>query len=444
MKNKLLLIFSIFVLVLNTHVQSQTNYTNPPSNSFDNYNFNVLNAYIGYMKDIRIRTKIPFSESINTTLTLKGYDGNASYLEMDLKISWFNWGGGIYSLNASSAGQIVPEIKMNVDQDGYTNIYLSGNYYVDFNFSITATANNSKNYVNPAWFTEWEIIDEPLQGNIVADASISNSFGNINASYISSYNGYVHNLSSSSLNSFNVTISQKLGIGTSSPLGRLQVKGQLSEWDGATRMYLTNNASSHGRTNLILTGRVDAGNDDWYFGSNARNSIVFNTNSGGFVGAVGTERYSIQLNGANHNLGFLSTAKANVPVMVLTQTGNVGIGTVSPQALLSVNGTAMAKKVKVSIASTDWPDYVFKPTYQLRTLSKLEEFIKHNKHLPDVPSADEVGKNGVDLGENQAILLKKIEELTLYVIEQNKKSAELSKKIAILESKMNSINKRKK
>ena len=333
---------------------------------------------------------------------------------------------------------------MNVDQDGYTNIYLSGNYYVDFNFSITATANNSKNYVNPAWFTEWEIIDEPLQGNIVADASISNSFGNINASYISSYNGYVHNLSSSSLNSFNVTISQKLGIGTSSPLGRLQVKGQLSEWDGATRMYLTNNASSHGRTNLILTGRVDAGNDDWYFGSNARNSIVFNTNSGGFVGAVGTERYSIQLNGANHNLGFLSTAKANVPVMVLTQTGNVGIGTVSPQALLSVNGTAMAKKVKVSIASTDWPDYVFKPTYQLRTLSKLEEFIKHNKHLPDVPSADEVGKNGVDLGENQAILLKKIEELTLYVIEQNKKSAELSKKIAILESKMNSINKRKK
>jgi len=101
--------------------------------------------------------------------------------------------------------------------------------------------------------------------------------------------------------------------------------------------------------------------------------------------------------------------------------GSVSIGTpnIDPNSVINANGTIRSKKVKVE--ATDWPDYVFEPNFQLRPLHELESYIKVNKHLPEVPSAQEVEKDGLDLGQMDATLLKKIEELTLYTIEQEKK-----------------------
>ncbi len=96
--------------------------------------------------------------------------------------------------------------------------------------------------------------------------------------------------------------------------------------------------------------------------------------------------------------------------------GNVGIGTISPKAKLSVNGEIRAKEVKV-LAKIDVPDYVFEPDYELRTLKETKEYIEENKHLPEIPSAKEIGANGINVGEMNMRLLKKIEELTLYQIE---------------------------
>lgn len=123
--------------------------------------------------------------------------------------------------------------------------------------------------------------------------------------------------------------------------------------------------------------------------------------------------------------------------------GNVGIGTSNPTEILSVKGTVLATKVKVSAItnSIDWPDYVFDKKYKLPSLKEIEKYIKLNNHLPNVPSAKEVKKNGIDLGDNQALFLKKIEELTLLMIEQNKKIDIQNKKTQKLENSFSKINK---
>ena len=99
--------------------------------------------------------------------------------------------------------------------------------------------------------------------------------------------------------------------------------------------------------------------------------------------------------------------------------GNVGIGTLSPTEKLSVNGKIRAKEVKVEAAN--WPDYVFQKEYPLLSLRELETYIKTNGHLPELPTAKEVESNGFELGEMNKQLVKKIEELTLYLIDKDKK-----------------------
>ncbi|WP_421876502.1 hypothetical protein [Marinoscillum sp.] len=97
---------------------------------------------------------------------------------------------------------------------------------------------------------------------------------------------------------------------------------------------------------------------------------------------------------------------------------NVGIGVLNPSEKLEVNGTIRTKEVKVEASS--WPDYVFAEGYDLMTLGEISEYIAENQHLPGLPSAEEVAIEGVALGEMNATLLEKIEELTLHQIEQHK------------------------
>ncbi|WP_320052058.1 hypothetical protein [uncultured Acetobacteroides sp.] len=106
------------------------------------------------------------------------------------------------------------------------------------------------------------------------------------------------------------------------------------------------------------------------------------------------------------------------PNGVWNEDGNVGIGVFSPKNRLDVNGTIRAKEVKVE---SGWADFVFKPDYQLKPLAEVEQFITANGHLPEIPTAKEVEQNGVSLGKMNAKLLQKVEELTLYIINQNKR-----------------------
>ncbi|EFK58567.1 hypothetical protein ACFU8T_13375 [Sphingobacterium spiritivorum] len=111
--------------------------------------------------------------------------------------------------------------------------------------------------------------------------------------------------------------------------------------------------------------------------------------------------------------------------LTILTNGNVGIGTEDPTERLSVNGNIRAKEIKVE--TNNWPDYIFEEEYKLKSLSEVETFIKTNKHLPDVPSAREIEEEGLSLGEMNKLMMKKIEELTLYLIEKDKEIQRLNK-----------------
>lgn len=102
-------------------------------------------------------------------------------------------------------------------------------------------------------------------------------------------------------------------------------------------------------------------------------------------------------------------------------------------AMLSVDGKFVCTSAYVFNENTKWADYVFEPTYKLAPLSEVEAFVKEHKHLPEVPSAKEVEKNGINVGDMDAVLLKKIEELTLYMIELKKENAEMKKELELLQ-----------
>ena len=125
------------------------------------------------------------------------------------------------------------------------------------------------------------------------------------------------------------------------------------------------------------------------------------------------------MTGQGNNLRFITNNGSYLERMRILPNGNVGINTKNPAYTLSVNGTIGAQEVNVT--ATGWADYVFKPEYKLMPLSEVEAFINKNGHLPNVPKEMEVLEHGVNLLEMNKVLLEKVEELTLYVIELEKK-----------------------
>jgi len=158
-----------------------------------------------------------------------------------------------------------------------------------------------------------------------------------------------------------------------------------------------------------------------------------------------TDKGDIKLvTGNNPGLGMTGKIKfitglGLTPNVTIDENGNMAIGTESAGSWkLAVNGAMRAKEVKVE---TGWSDFVFEEDYALPTLEEVEKHIKEKGHLKDIPSAEEVAKNGIFLGEMDSKLLQKIEELTLYIIEQNKKLEAQQAEINELRAKIDSVEK---
>ncbi len=191
-----------------------------------------------------------------------------------------------------------------------------------------------------------------------------------------------------------MTTNQKVGIGTSTPANRLTIAGTQGD------IHIGDALFGQGYNGIWLNGSTN-GLDYNFISKATDNNLYINRPAGAGI-------YFRQ---------------SNQDQVIIAPNGNMGIGTMSPQGKLAVNGDIFAKKVKVT--QTGWPDYVFEHDYPLPPLAQVERYVRENKHLPNVPSAASVEKEGLDLGDTQAVLLKKIEELTLYILQLNKRIADL-------------------
>jgi hypothetical protein len=206
--------------------------------------------------------------------------------------------------------------------------------------------------------------------------------------------------------------SGKVGVGTSTPSTKFSIKSD---------SYYPNAGFS------ILSG----------FSSN----IMYLNCTGGTADITATNLTGLNLPNLYFHTGINQTT-------IIRADGNVGIGTSlanNPNGYkLGVKGRIGAHEVQVENTSSAWADYVFEPTYKLMPILEVESFINTNKHLPEVPSALEVNENGGhNLGEMDVLLLKKVEELTLYLIDQGKQIENLKKENEEQRRQIESLSKSK-
>lgn len=128
------------------------------------------------------------------------------------------------------------------------------------------------------------------------------------------------------------------------------------------------------------------------------------------------------------------TQQFSASAITILANGNVGIGCTTPSVLLAVNGKIQANEIEIKAAPCS--DYVFDSEYNLKSLDEVEQYIKTNKHLPEVPSAKEFSENGYSVNQMDDLLLRKVEELTLYIIEQNKRIEAVENENAELKSQI--------
>jgi hypothetical protein len=227
-----------------------------------------------------------------------------------------------------------------------------------------------------------------------------------------------------------VTSGGNVGIRTANPIEAIDVAGHMRlgyEIDnGDAWLYARSNQTSFGASSILYIG--NGTQKSWNSTAGANGGAMVSLWSNGSFGPGNLNFYG---GGTTGNISFITSDSTR---MMVTAAGNVGIGTTTPQYRLAVNGTIGTKEVVVT--NTGWADYVFQPGYRLRPLGELKAYIGANRRLPGVPSEAEVKEKGIGVGEMQAKLLAKIEELTLHVIQQNEDSQQLRDRIAVLETRM--------
>jgi len=250
--------------------------------------------------------------------------------------------------------------------------------------------------------TEFQLLNGQVSGNILQCDNEGNAIW-VDPSVINDGDWTVL------ANNLYVESNRNVGIGTSTPTEPLDVVG-----------------------NVKVSGNIYGGHNDW---QSLKLFAGTNTGDGAYMllHSNSDQTGSIKLfsTGSNGRIEFHNQTNQ---VMSIRADNNVYIGSPDSNSNLYVNGEINARLVRVK-NDIPWWDGVFKPDYKLMSLDKLEKFVNKNHHLPDIPSGKQVNEDGLDLAQTNALLLKKIEELTLYVIELKKENEEIKGEIDDLKNR---------
>ncbi|MCR8559926.1 hypothetical protein KXD93_19905 [Mucilaginibacter sp. BJC16-A38] len=246
-------------------------------------------------------------------------------------------------------------------------------------------------------------------------------------------------LVTSSTDRLTITYDGKIGMGTTAPVTALDVlatatsvgvrsisSGTLGGGSGGGLLAITNTEPNATDQRLGFLG----------FGAPNNSVAPLTYKYAASISGFASEDWTGGTNGSY--LSFSTTTNggtASSERMRIDNAGNISIGTTDPKGYkLAVNGSAIATALWVKL-NANWPDYVFKTGYRLPALTEIKTYIDANHHLPDVPTEQDVKQNGLNLGEMNRVLLQKVEELTLYMIEQDKKLQQQQKEIDELKRK---------
>jgi hypothetical protein len=265
---------------------------------------------------------------------------------------------------------------------------------------------NANNQINPGWHPQ-----AAIKGNYFDQAFVNNDFTLYSSVVVSQaeFDNYkdagsdwwivCSTLPSFSNTGLSISDNGNVGIGTTSPNSTLQIGD--SNGSGAP--------TSEIEVKRLSLAPVTHSGSDWFFTTRDNNPY------------------------ANLDIGY-----SNNKTLTLRHDGNVGIGTTNPTSKLTVAGNITSREVKVTVDAG--ADFVFENDYSLPSLQEIEKYVSENKHLPEIASAKEMKENGINLSEMNIKLLQKMEEMTLYIIEQEKRINIQSNKIETLEKENQTFN----
>jgi hypothetical protein len=340
--------------------------------------------------NVGVGTTSPFAklEIIGSTSNINGYtDGHIQVVGQDpiafigqsnLNPSLNRWG---IRLRETGDGDF--SIRDNTNNLTRLLIKSTGNVL------IGTTTDNGVNKLQVNGTISGSKLKSEDQSPIYFGGSVSDLDASIYGSGLNKYLRFYTN----GLERFRVESNGNVGIGTADPANKLHIIGD------ALKISINQTANDAGYYALLQAFHAP------------------DTGLLSFVGAGGSGKV---IGASNYGTDTSIYSDTTEKIRILSN-GNVGIGTTTPDTKFTVNGTIHTKEVKVDLLSPMVPDYVFANDYKIKALKEVEEYIKKNNHLPEIPSAKEFEKNGLMLAEMNMSLLKKVEELTLYAIEQDKK-----------------------